>query len=218
MFVRLLSILFLAPIAIGAIWMGGWSFSILVAVGGLLAVWEWCQMCSVKQNGGRFLVCLIVGTAYITIPCALLVWMRNDPESGRIFVFWFFCVIWATDIGAYLFGKTIGGPKLAPRISPNKTWAGLIGGIVSAMLVSWALIIWHGDQTALLEVILFGAILAITGQIGDLIESWAKRYFEVKDSGAIIPGHGGILDRVDAILLAAPVATGIRVIFGIGTF
>jgi len=208
----------LAPITLGVIWLGGVYFQIFVALGGLLAIWEWWQMCASEQKKARNLIWILAGSVYIAVPCLFLIWLRNDQDNGRIFIIWFFCVIWATDIGAYVFGKAIGGIKLAPRISPNKTWAGFIGGLMSAMVIAWALTAWHGSAIAPQVLIALSALLSLTGQIGDLIESWVKRYFDVKDSGKIIPGHGGILDRVDAILLAVPVAAIIGMTYGIGNF
>lgn len=175
-------------------------------------------MCAGGLKGSIFGVWLLAGLIYISLPCIMLIWLRNDPSDGRSFIIWFFCVIWTTDIGAYLFGRSIGGPKLAPKISPNKTWAGFLGGVGAAVVVSWGLMVWQNISISLTEVIILSAILAVAGQLGDLLESWVKRYFNIKDSGAIIPGHGGILDRVDAILLAAPVATVIGIIYGIGDF
>ena len=146
---------------------------------------------------------LLLGTVYIGIACLAFLWLRNVPEEGRNLVFWLLGVVWATDIGAYFAGRGIGGPKLAPGISPNKTWAGLIGGVLSAGLVgilAAALL----DRAAVL-LVLGGMVLAIVAQGGDLLESWCKRRFGVKDSSHIIPGHGGILDRVDGLLAVLPV-------------
>jgi phosphatidate cytidylyltransferase len=144
------------------------------------------------------------GLLYIGIPCVALVWMRNDWQGGRDLVLWLLCVVWATDIGAYFFGKSIGGPRLAPVISPNKTWAGLIGGMVSAGATGALLLVWSKAADPVFGAWMGGGT-AIVAQGGDLLESSVKRHFGVKDSGAIIPGHGGVLDRVDGILAVAPV-------------
>ncbi|HEV2747478.1 MAG TPA: phosphatidate cytidylyltransferase [Allosphingosinicella sp.] len=134
------------------------------------------------------------GYLYIAIPAfALLVlnWARFD------LVLWILLVTWATDIFAYFAGRSIGGPKLAPRISPNKTWAGLVGGIAGAAAVG-ALAAWYfGLGSPFLQV---GAVMAVVAQAGDLYESWLKRRAGVKDSGTILPGHGGALDRLDGLL------------------
>jgi len=124
--------------------------------------------------------------------------------------------IWASDSGAYFAGRAIGGPKMAPSISPNKTWAGLIGGLVSSTIVLVVYALWfgpwvsqfgidltipHGATVAQLAAL--GAFLTISGQAGDLLESYYKRKAGVKDSGTLIPGHGGLLDRIDGLLIAA---------------
>jgi phosphatidate cytidylyltransferase len=142
------------------------------------------------------------GVLYVILPLISLAWLRG-LEDGAIYVFWTFLIVWATDIGGYFFGKAIGGPKLAPKISPNKTWAGLLGGMflaaVASVVLSWALD-W-GHMQSMIELSLLVAVIA---QLGDLLESAVKRVFCVKDSGGIIPGHGGILDRIDGLVLAAP--------------
>jgi len=144
------------------------------------------------------------GTLYIGAACLCFLWLRNVPTGGRELVFWLLAVVWATDIGAYFAGRGIGGPKLAPKISPNKTWAGLIGGALSAALVGVFVAGFFGGEAMLLVV--GGMVLAVVAQGGDLLESWCKRRFGVKDSSHIIPGHGGILDRVDGLLAVLPVA------------
>ncbi len=155
----------------------------------------------------------LLGVVYILIPAMSLIWMRIsfDPgaDRGGWLVLWMMIVVWSMDTGAYFAGKNIGGPKMAPKISPNKTWAGLIGGAVSAVILGGVAAYYFdlGSMNAgwswpvLLSV---AAIIALWSQIGDLAESALKRHFDVKDSGAIIPGHGGILDRVDGVLFAAP--------------
>jgi phosphatidate cytidylyltransferase len=144
------------------------------------------------------------GTLYIGLPCVTMIWLRQDDQAGLAVVVWMLAVVWATDTGAYFAGRTIGGPKLAPRISPNKTWAGLLGGMAAAAavgVVAGALI----QHLAIVPLALLSAALAAWSQVGDLTESWVKRHFGVKDSGSIIPGHGGVLDRVDGLLFVAPV-------------
>jgi phosphatidate cytidylyltransferase len=126
---------------------------------------------------------------------------------------WFFVVIWSTDIGAYLIGNSIGGVKLAPKISPNKTWAGFFGGLASALIASSLLNSLLYPLASILVVGLGCFFVSVVGQIGDLFESWCKRRLGVKDTSKIIPGHGGVLDRVDSILLSAPVAGIIAIIF-----
>ena len=134
------------------------------------------------------------GYVYVAIPAFSLIvldWIWLE------LVFWLMVVVWSTDIFAYFAGRGIGGPKLAPRISPNKTWAGLLGGMAGAMVVGalFGLAFEVG-----IPFLVLGAPLALLAQVGDLYESSVKRRLGVKDSGAILPGHGGILDRVDGLL------------------
>ena len=141
-----------------------------------------------------------LGMLWIALPCVAILWLDHGP-SGRATIFFLLGVVWASDIGAYAFGRLIGGPKLAPALSPNKTWAGAIGGLICALLVGLAAAHWgHREVFRLLAAT---AIVAIAAQLGDLGESFAKRYFQVKDSGGLIPGHGGLLDRLDSLLAAA---------------
>jgi phosphatidate cytidylyltransferase len=145
---------------------------------------------------------LAVGTLYMGIPLIALIWLRANPDLGRDTVFWLFAVVWASDTGAYVFGRLIGGPRMAPTISPKKTWAGLLGGVACAGAASAATIAALGRN----DLVLFGALGAIMGAVaqgGDLFESWVKRRFQVKDASNIIPGHGGLLDRVDGLMAAA---------------
>ncbi len=151
---------------------------------------------------------MTLGTLYIGLPCVALVWLRNDPATGRDIVLWLLLVVWASDIGAYAAGRLIGGPKLAPAISPNKTWAGLAGGIGAAAATSVVFAATMGGAHALTAAI-FGALLAVVAQLGDLGESWIKRRFGVKDASQLIPGHGGLLDRVDALLVVIVVVASI---------
>ncbi|HSV28840.1 MAG TPA: phosphatidate cytidylyltransferase [Candidatus Omnitrophota bacterium] len=143
-----------------------------------------------------------IGALYAGLPAVALVWLRGDADLGRETIFWLFLVVWATDTGAYGFGRLIGGPKLMPAVSPKKTWAGLVGGMLCSALVGFGVAAMvdlpHG-----LWVALGSAGLAVVAQAGDLTESWVKRKFGVKDSSNIIPGHGGVLDRVDGLLAVA---------------
>jgi phosphatidate cytidylyltransferase len=141
------------------------------------------------------------GFVYISLPVLALFALREGP-SGTPMIFWLFGVIWATDIGGYIFGRSIGGPKLAPSISPNKTWAGLLGGMLCAAGVGLAFA--YADW----RLAMVSAGLAVLAQIGDLFESKVKRHFGVKDSSQLIPGHGGLLDRVDGLLFVAPMVWG----------
>jgi phosphatidate cytidylyltransferase len=152
------------------------------------------------------------GALWIALPCVLLLWLAQRDGSGPATLLWILAIVWATDIGAYAFGSQIGGPRLAPRWSPRKTWAGLLGGIFCAALAGWAATLLL-DEQAVLPLVILSAGLAIVGQFGDLAESAAKRRFGVKDSSDLIPGHGGLLDRLDgflAVVSAVALVTAVR--------
>jgi phosphatidate cytidylyltransferase len=142
---------------------------------------------------------LALGVSYVGLPCLALSWLRAMPQDGLETLLWVLGLVWATDTGAYVVGRKIGGPKLAPRISPNKTWAGLFGGMAAAAIVGLAASALVAGVSPWVAVPL-GAALAVVEQGGDLFESAVKRHFGVKDSSSLIPGHGGVLDRVDGLL------------------
>ncbi|WP_307188981.1 phosphatidate cytidylyltransferase [Azospirillum sp. B506] len=155
-------------------------------------------------GGGADRGLLGFGVLYVAVGMTGLLWLRDLPDAGlSLFLFVLFAV-WATDIGAYAAGRSIGGPKLAPRISPKKTWAGLIGGMASSALFGWLVAVCFGAARPGVALAV-GVAVAVVGQAGDLFESAIKRRYNVKDSGQLIPGHGGILDRIDGLLAAAPV-------------
>ncbi len=166
-----------------------WSFSLLVAGG----------------TGTRINLWTLFGIPYIALPMAAFVQLRLSPEYGLLAIFWVFAVVWLADTMAYAFGRTIGGPKLAPIVSPNKTWSGLLGAIVGGAL-GGTLVAWIGGLSGLVPLLALAGAFGAIGQAGDLYESAAKRRKGLKDSGSIIPGHGGILDRIDALLVVAVAA------------
>ena len=146
---------------------------------------------------------LALGALWLAVPCVLFLWLAQFNHAGRSVVLWIFAVVWATDIGAYALGSWIGGPLLAPSWSPRKTWAGLIGGMICAALAGWGATAIL-DISSTLPLVLLSAGLAIVEQFGDLAESAAKRRFGVKDTSGLIPGHGGLLDRLDGLLAVVP--------------
>ena len=147
------------------------------------------------------------GMVYSVYP--MIAWTFILQNYGFICTIWLIGTVWAMDTGAYLFGKTIGGPKLCPKISPKKTWAGLIGGMATSAAWGAACVaIWGASFQ---QVMIASAVLGAVSQGGDLFESWIKRYLGVKDSGDLIPGHGGIFDRTDALLAIAPIVVIITV-------
>lgn len=145
-----------------------------------------------------------VGVPYVSLPVLAIVTLRNDPEWGLHAIMWLVACVWATDICAYFAGRLIGGPKLLPSISPKKTWAGLGGAIAGAALAS-VIYAWFVAPWVLPLAVLAG-FLAVIAQAGDMMESAFKRYYGVKDSGHLIPGHGGIMDRVDGMIAVVVVA------------
>lgn len=158
--------------------------------------------------GGAFFIATIDrsfrlawGVLYSALPVMALLYLR-EQENGLMLAFWTMATVWATDIGAFFAGRSIGGPKIAPSISPSKTWAGLVGGMVTALLFAIVLNAYLGLPYVL---VLASAPLAVVAQVGDFLESWMKRQAGVKDSGTLIPGHGGVLDRVDGLVPVAPI-------------
>lgn len=154
------------------------------------------------QAGERLLAG--IGVLWLTLPCIALLRLAAHSHGGRTTIFWILAVVWATDIGAFIVGRRVGGPRLAPRLSPNKTWSGLAGGVLCAGLAGVAAAALLGVPRVLWLGALSGA-LAVAAQFGDLAESMAKRHFGVKDSSNLIPGHGGLLDRLDGMLAVVPV-------------
>lgn len=146
-----------------------------------------------------------IGTLWIGAACVGLLWLAADPAAGRATILWLFAVVWATDSAAYLVGRWAGGPRLAPRWSPKKTWSGALGGLAAAGLVGaiTAKILGFSMPS---PVLWLSMGLSVAVQAGDLAESAAKRRFGVKDTSGLIPGHGGLLDRLDGMLAAFVVA------------
>lgn len=142
------------------------------------------------------------GIAYALFPAIALAFLRGGDLPGLLTILYLFAVVWGTDIFAYFVGRAAGGPKLAPSISPGKTWSGAIGGILAAVAAG-ALIAYLGGHPHPALLALFAVPLSAVSQIGDLFESAFKRRFGAKDSGSIIPGHGGVMDRVDGLVAAA---------------
>lgn len=195
---RIVSALVLIPPVLLAVQFGTPYFELLMLLAAVILGWEWAGIC------GRRPLWLLGGAVYILLPTVSLAWLRLDPVIGRATIYWLFALVWAADTGGYLFGRLIGGPKLAPRVSPKKTWAGLLGAVVFAGLAGVAVGLALGRES-LLPITVASGILGAVGQAGDLAESWVKRHFGIKDSSNLIPGHGGLLDRVDALVAASVV-------------
>jgi len=148
-----------------------------------------------------------LGVFYAGLPATALLVLRADPEYGLAATLWLFATVWATDSAAFACGRLLGGPRLSPRVSPHKTWAGFAGGLIAAALVG-AVAARLIAGASLAALILVGIAVSIVAQAGDLFESGLKRHFGVKDSGKLIPGHGGLMDRVDGLIAAALAAVG----------
>lgn len=238
--VRVISAVVLAPVALAAVWAGGWPLAAFAALAAALMSLEWSRLTAPTRRssgpaamiaallaailaavldawswavglslsaaivlflGGlrdRSFAWLGAGILYIAVPCLALIWLRERPGEGLATLLWLLAVVWAVDTGAYFVGRRIGGPKLAPRISPSKTWSGLLGGVFAALAVG-LVAGWLTGGSAL-AIAAISAGLAIAEQGGDLVESAIKRRFHVKDAGNLIPGHGGLLDRVDGLM------------------
>ncbi len=196
---RLMSAAVLVPPALWAVHAGSPYFDVLIGVGAAILVWEVIRVCRGK------LLWIVAAIGYVAVSVVSLWLLRTSGDRGPEVVLWLLAVVWAADSGAYFCGRAIGGPKLAPKISPKKTWAGFIGALVASALVGVAAAIFLGKPgyfTLIALTVLIGGI----SQLGDLLESWVKRRFNVKDASGLIPGHGGLFDRVDGLLAASLVA------------
>lgn len=196
---RVGSAIVLFAIAGTALWFGGIAFGLLLLVGGALVVVEWLALVrAMGLGGGARAALMLLGPVAILGAMAGL-WFLRD-HLGMTAALWVFGMVWATDIGAYFAGRAFGGARLAPRISPSKTWSGLFGGMVAALVVGSTV----ADRGGIVGVPLWiGLVMGLVAQLGDLGESWMKRRAGVKDSGKLIPGHGGLFDRVDGLLPVA---------------
>lgn len=139
--------------------------------------------------------------------------LRRDPVDGLLATLWLFAVVWATDIAAFFVGRSVGGPKLAPSLSPKKTWSGAIGG-ATAGVIAGVSVAAAGGATTLWPVAIVALVASIAAEAGDLFESGMKRLYGAKDSSKLIPGHGGLMDRLDGFLFAATVAAAVGVARG----
>lgn len=203
---RVMSAVIVATLVLFAVTAGGVWFYALMVLTAVQMVREWDVITAHEAWPGW----KVSGFAYVGIPCIALLWLRGitltaEPNAGMRLALYLIFIIVATDTGAYFAGKRIGGPKLAPAISPGKTWAGLAGGVLAAAATGAVCASFTPYPMTFAGCIWTGAFLALVAQGGDLFESWLKRRAGLKDSGVLIPGHGGILDRVDGVVAAAPV-------------
>jgi len=193
---RIISAVILVPIALIAIFYSKDLFLLLAIAIAIMMTAEWMDMIKNIADKKKW---QLIGFFYILIPIFAVIKLRYYSVEV---LFWMFAIIWSTDIFAFFAGKTLGGTKIAPQISPNKTWSGLIGGVFASMIIGFMSSFMFAG--GVMFFIFLSAFLSIIEQISDLLESKFKRIFGVKDSGTIIPGHGGILDRMDGMMLLAP--------------
>lgn len=203
--VRTASAIVMLAVAGAALWAGDPWLDLFIVLVALACVVEFARLVTLATSPGLGrLAALLAGLAYVALAASALVQLPVGALLGVILI------VIATDTGAYFSGRTFGGPKIAPKISPSKTWAGLLGGMLAAGLVSAATFVWNTGELVLRPMLFIafaiGAVLAVVAQSGDFLESWLKRKAGVKDSSNLIPGHGGVFDRVDGLLPVAIVA------------
>jgi phosphatidate cytidylyltransferase len=223
--IRTLSSVAMMSVAIMAIWLGGYAFMGLVIAIGLGVLFEFAKVVfGFAYSLLAKILWLLGGAIYVGLACFSLI-LFSTPVFGMTPAIMLIAAVIGTDIGAYFAGRSIGGPKIAPRISPSKTWSGLLGGMIGAglmMVIIQAGIYAFRDGEAgdgdvylaygWFGLMLTGAALAVVAQMGDFFESWMKRRAGVKDSGRLIPGHGGLFDRTDG-LIAVAFAAGVVTLF-----
>lgn len=196
---RTLSAVVLGLAVLFITWWHPYSFDALLLLGAAILWKEWREL-----TKGRGPLWPLYGLFYITAACASLAAIRHYHGWEMVFVL--FALVWMGDIAAYLIGSRYGKHKIAPEISPGKSWEGLAASILTTMVVSMALLVQRYHYQPLVDGLAIGAAFAITGLVGDLFESYLKRKAGVKDSGTLIPGHGGLFDRVDALMPCAILA------------
>lgn len=195
---RILSAAVLAPVAICVAYLGGSSFAVFWAIAAIAVLWEWTKL--VTGPGW-----IVAGVGYAGVMLAAPIILRSDAQLGFLALLLLFAIVWTTDIFGYFAGRAFGGPKLMPAVSPKKTWSGAIAGALGAMIVAVLLANQFGsfNRVAIASLAL---LLSVMSQLGDLLESWVKRQFGAKDASHLIPGHGGVMDRLDGFWAAALVA------------
>jgi phosphatidate cytidylyltransferase len=192
---RIVSAAVLGPIAIAAAYFGGWPFALFWAAAAAAVLWEWSKLVS---GAGWW----IAGIGYAGVMFAAPIILRADATHGLLVILLLFAIVWTTDVLGYFAGRAFGGPKLLPAVSPKKTWSGAIAGTLGAMIVAVLVASLFGafNRTA---IALIALLLSMMAQLGDLFESWVKRQFGAKDASQLIPGHGGVMDRLDGFWAAA---------------
>jgi phosphatidate cytidylyltransferase len=192
---RIASAAVMMPLALAVTYYGGWSFELFWLVAAVAVLWEWTRL----VKGPVWVAC---GFLYAAALFVAPVWLRADSGYGLLAIGLLFAIVWSTDIFGYFAGRAIGGPKLMPSVSPKKTWSGAIAGTIGSMIVAIAVAKLCG-LSGLAAIAAVALLLSVCAQAGDLFESFVKRKFGVKDSSQLIPGHGGVMDRLDGFWAAA---------------
>ena len=213
---RIASSAVMAPATIFIAWLGGWPFVLFWTLAACVVLWEWTMLARgavPPLTQTRFAGWMLAGLVYAGILLLGPVMLRRDPAVGLAAILFLFAVVWITDIAAYFTGRALGGPKLWPAVSPKKTWSGAIGGVIGAVVAGLAVVKLMGLGIAPMLVIV-AAGLSVVSQGGDLLESSIKRHFGAKDASQLIPGHGGLMDRLDGFLTAVLAAVMVGLLRG----
>jgi phosphatidate cytidylyltransferase len=207
LWLRVASALVLAPLAILAAYLGGPWFIGFWLLGAAGILWEWLGLVAAARSlsGSARAGWIVLGALYAGAMLAAPLVIRADESFGFVAMIVLFAVVWATDVAAYFAGRLLGGPKLWPAISPNKTWSGAIAGALAGIVAGLAVAAGAG-LSPLAPILALTFVLSVVSQFGDLVESALKRRFGVKDAGHAIPGHGGVMDRLDGFWAAAVAA------------
>lgn len=216
-FLRLLTAFIGISFVFIVMWLGPHFFETAVVIVMLGCLIEWWQL---NRRPSRFSLSFILfslaGYLYISVAFACMIVIFKEDSLQPYLMIWLLCLVWATDIGAYLFGKWLQGPLLIPHISPAKTWSGFWGGmILGSSIASGVAFTLCLNNVYTPWIYVWGIVLVLVAQLGDLLESACKRYLGVKDSGHILPGHGGFLDRTDSLMA---VALSLRLILSFGGY
>lgn len=213
--VRAASAVVVVAISLTALWLGGWAWAgfVMVVAGGVL--YEWRALVRGWQPSPLSETFWTLGGILYLAPAAAMLMLMRESERGFADVLTLIALVAAIDIGAYFTGRALGGPKIAPAISPSKTWAGLLGGILGALAVLILSARLSQAVPAWWQVLGLAVLAAVVAQAGDFFESWMKRRAGVKDSGKLIPGHGGLFDRVDGLIAVSFLAALLAALSGL---
>ena len=211
---RVISSLVMAPLALIVAWLGGLFFVVFWVIAASIVLWEWSRLVvHGRLRGFSRIDWLAAGVGYAAVLLFAPLILRRDPALGFAAIAFLFAVVWVTDIAAYFAGRALGGPKLWPAVSPKKTWSGAVGGTLAGIVAAILTVKLLGVSVSPMLVLVAG-FLSVVAQAGDLLESAVKRHFGAKDAGSIIPGHGGVMDRLDGFLTAAAAAAMVGLIRG----